>query len=168
MTLFLASLAGKAQQYQEIDLYKTVLINATDTTGIVLGSSTADCIKALGRPDNISDYYSEIDEDTMQLFTYGKSSLYFLKDKLDSFNIRDKSVRMGHINGPMYKIGDRRGDNKALGQFPITHHQSGVSKNIRYTSASVMQLQINGKGMDTLVEFLFDASDRLLSFSITN
>jgi hypothetical protein len=174
LIFFLVHIGLKAQTQSGIDIRKIALISPADTSkGVLPGDSSAQCIAVLGEPDNISDYYSEIDEDTMKLYKYGKSEIFFLKDKLVSWFVSDKKIYVGQVNGKIFKIGDKlaparqRGARQKFMDFPITHYKN-VSRNIYFQSASVMELMDNNVYTDSRIELLFNASNTLFSISISD
>ncbi|WP_031529938.1 hypothetical protein [Dyadobacter crusticola] len=87
LLLLLISTTVLAQERAQIDVRSVTLHSpARQSAGVLLGASMSDCTEAVGPPNRISDYYSEIEEDTMKVFHYGENQLYFLHDKLESWS----------------------------------------------------------------------------------
>lgn len=167
--LFLLGALGLKAQTSEINIDQISLIKPNFTSrGVPIGARSAECVKILGKPDSISDYYSEIDEDTMKLYRYGKSELYFLQDKLDEWDILDGSIWVGQVNGRVFKIGDKltsaNGGPSNFRGLPITH-SNGKSRNMYFQSANVSAIKRGESYLDCFFELLFDAKGIL--FSIT-
>jgi hypothetical protein len=96
LILFILNASGLQAQKTKVDIRQIILISpAIKSEGLLLGGSFAQSIKTLGKPDSISDYYSEIDEDTLKLYQYGKCKLYFLKGELDTWHLLDNKIRVG-------------------------------------------------------------------------
>ncbi|WP_141110341.1 hypothetical protein [Dyadobacter psychrophilus] len=149
-----------------------------DSIGVVAGDSAAQLIAILGEPDQISDYYSEIDEDTLKLYKYGKNNIFFLHDKLVNWDLSDSGIWVGAVHGQTFKVGDKlvsqnqnfrqkpgtRPTAQFLG-FPVTH-KTGISRNLHFDSACVLQLTKGAIQLDSRVELLFDRTNKLFSIAL--
>jgi len=172
LILFILSASGLQAQKSEIDIRQIALISPTiKSEGLLIGGSFAECIKALGKPDSISNYYSEIDEDTLKLYQYGKCKLYFLKGELDTWHLLDNKIRVGQVNGRMFKVGDKLKPNtgKPLNfqGLAITHYD-GESQNMQFKSASINWIKNGKTPLDCFFELLFDSKGNLFSISKLN
>ena len=170
--LTLIFIDSKAQS-SEIDIHQIALINPSNkSVGVLPKTRSMECVKIFGKPDNISDYYSEIDEDTMKLYSYGKNKLYFLKDKLVDWYLLDSSIQVGQVGGRIFKVGDKlspiKGKPLNFQGFIITHYD-GESQNMHYKFASVNEIKDGKIYMDSsFFELLFDSKGTLFSISKPN
>ncbi|GGB97307.1 hypothetical protein GCM10011325_25800 [Dyadobacter sediminis] len=165
-------MAGLQAQNPVIDVRQIALISPViKSEGLLLGGSFAECITTLGKPDSISDVYSEMDEDTLKLYSYGKCKLYFLKGKLDAWHLLDDKIAVGQANGRMFKVGDQlkptTGKPMDFQGFAITHYD-GESQNMRFKSASLNWIKSGETQLDCILELLFDSEGNLFSISKLN
>lgn len=143
-----------------------------------LGESPAQCMRALGQPDGISDYYSEIDEDTINLFRYDRNTVAFLDNKLVGWDLLDHQISVEHANGQIFKVGDKaalqprsadmpdsgRSDYRFLG-FACTH-KAGISQNMYYDAAIIIGLKKGSTQLDSRLQLLFNSDHTLFCISL--
>ncbi|TLU96983.1 hypothetical protein FEN17_27060 [Dyadobacter luticola] len=151
----------------EINIKQILLIKPNSSSeGVLIGASSDECVRLLGKPDEISDYYSETDDDMMKLYQYGESKLYFLKGKLSVWDVLDSRIWVGQVNGRIFKIGDklisgsvRPSDFRGL---PITHY-GGKSRNMGFAFASINEVKNDRTYLDSYFELLFNSKGVLFS-----
>jgi hypothetical protein len=169
LLLFLLCAFSLKAQTPVIDVEQISLIKPNSKSGgVLVGASSEECVRVLGKPDEISDYYSEIDDDTMKLYRYGKSELYFLKERLSTWHVLDGNIWVGQVNGRMFKLGDKlavgKGEPADFRGLAITHH-NGESGNMHFASASVSEIKDGESSLDSFFELLFDSKGGLFSIS---
>ncbi|MCF2490738.1 hypothetical protein [Dyadobacter sp. CY347] len=168
MLVTLVSAYSKAQ-IPEVDVQQIALISPNnEAEGVLSGASFAACVKVFGKPDSISNHYSEIDADTLKLYRYGKNELYFLKGKLDNWHLLDSKISVGQVGGQTFKVGDKlvpvSGKPLNFKGFQITHHD-GVSQNLRYKSASINEVKNGTVYEDSFLTLFFNSKGTLFSIS---
>ena len=84
---------------------KEIDVSKIEINGLKLGCSEEEFIKINGLPETISIEVDEILNLEMRVFKYSKSNFYFVKNKLESFNILNDSFRIKVIKD-VIKIGD--------------------------------------------------------------
>jgi hypothetical protein len=167
LLLFILSAFSLKAQIAEVNITQIALINPKNkSAGMLLNDSSEKCMRILGKPDEILDYYSEIDDDTMKLYRYGKSKLYFLKGKLSSWDVLDNRIWVGQVNGQIFKIGDkltfgsaRPSDFRGL----TINHYAGESRNMSFAFASINEVKDENSYLDSNFELLFDSKGTLFS-----
>ncbi len=147
-------------------------------------SATA-CIAVLGQPSGIEERYSEVDNTTMKVYHYSSNNLYFIRNKLVGYQIRDTSISVGRVKGNSFKISDkiantldgavmdptrRTLDNtsfsKSFYNFPVSE-TPGESRNIMYNKSSLIFLNDGNVPCDCFVELLFDSNGELFDITLT-
>jgi hypothetical protein len=167
LLLFILNAFSLKAQIAEVNIAQIALINPNNKSAeLLLDDNSEKCVRILGKPDEISDYYSEMDDDTMKLYRYGKSKLYFLKGKLSIWDVRDGRIWVGQVNGQIFKIGDTLTFGSArptdfLG-LTITHY-AGESRNMNFAFASINEVKNGPFYLDSYFELLFDSKGTLFS-----
>lgn len=163
--LFTLSAFSLKAQIAEVNVTQIALINPNNkSVGLLLNDGSDKCIRILGQPDEISNVYSEIDDDTMKLYRYGKSELYFLKGKLSTWDVLDSRIWVGEVNGQIFKIGDRltSGSARPSNFRGLTiNHYAGESRNVRFAFASINEIKKGNHYLDSYYELLFDSQGTL-------
>jgi len=167
LTVFFLSQPGYAQVF---DLNNVVLFKTgTPQKGLKWGQSTiSECERVLGKPTSIEGYYSTIDEDTLQLYKYGKNELYFDKGILRIFDLVDASMSIGDSKGNTFKIGDKlkvKNGVKTFVGFRI-NDRPGNSRNLDYQGFIFLGLKRKGILMDLGIELLFDSENTLFNIAL--
>ena len=169
LLLFMLSAFSLKAQIAEVNIDQIALIHPNNKSiGLPLNDSCEKCTRIFGKPDEILDYYSEIDEDTMKLYRYGKSNLYFLKGKLNSWNVQDNRIWVGQVDGRIFKIGDKLtlGSARPTNFRGLTiNHYTGVSRNMQFAFASISEIKDGNSYLDSFFELLFDSKGILFSIS---
>ncbi len=155
---------------QSFDFNNVVLIKTgMSSRGLKWGEGTVrHCEKIFGKPSSVESFYSEIDEDTLQLLKYGKNKLYFDKDILRSFDLVDSFMSVGDSKGNIFKIGDEmktKNGIKTFFDFKL-NETPGNSWNLDYETSATANLKRNGLVMDSGIGLLFDNSDTLFYIGI--
>ncbi|KAA6438815.1 hypothetical protein FEM33_15455 [Dyadobacter flavalbus] len=167
LLLFLFGALNLKAQSLVIDIHQISLINPDSKfAGVLIGTSSEECVRVLGKPDEISDYYSEIDDDTMKLYRYGKSKLFFLKDKLSIWDVLDDRIWVGQVNGTIFKIGDKLAFGSARpSEFRglAINHYASESRNMSFAFASTNEVKDGNSYLDSYFELLFDSNGLLFS-----
>jgi len=175
LILFSVTLASAGFGQTELDIRQLVLIKSNQrSAGVHLGESAAKCMRALGQPEGISDYYSEIDDDTLDVFHYGKNTLTFQHNRLVNWNLRDDKIRVKYANEPMFKIGDplasQTSSSGAQTNYKFLHfdvtRKAGISQNMHFESALIIWLKDGPVSLDNHMELLFDSENKLFAISI--
>ncbi|MCF0052579.1 hypothetical protein LXM25_21085 [Dyadobacter sp. LJ53] len=175
LTLFTCT----AQCQTVVDITQIALMKpGNNATGVFTGDSSARCVAVLGEPDQVTDHYSEIDEDTLKLYKYGKNNIFFRQDRMVNWNLSDNSISVGAVNGQVFKVGDKlasqnlkpyqRPGTRTTAQFLnfLITHRTGISRNLHYDSASVLQLKTGSIHLDSRIELLFDRTNKLFSIAM--
>jgi hypothetical protein len=167
MLLFTLSAFSLKAQIAEVNVVQIALINPNNkSVGLLLNDDSHKCIQILGQPDKISNVYSEIDDDTMKLYKYGKSELCFLKGKLSSWDVLDRRIWVGEVNGQIFKIGDRLTSGSARpSKFRglNINRYAGESRNTSFAFASINEIKNGNYYLDSYFELLFDSQGTLFS-----
>ena len=155
---------------QVFDLNDVVLFKTgTSSKGLKWGQSTStECEKLFGEPTSIEGFYSEIDEDTLQLYKYGKNELYFDKGVLRIFELVDASMSIRDSKGNTFKIGDKlkiKNGMKTFAGFRI-NDTPGNSRNQNHQGFIFLNLKRNGILMDLGIELLFDSENTLFNIAL--
>ena len=77
---------------------------------------------ALGKPDFISNNFSEGDEKTTVVLHYKNDKLYIKENVLDTYEIVDSRIAVGKKCGPTFKVGDHV--SAANAYIPIKYMQN--------------------------------------------
>ena len=167
LLLFMLSAFSLKAQIAEVNIDQIVLINPNNKSiGLLLNDSCEKCTRIFGKPDEILDYYSEIDDDTMKLYRYGKNNLYFIKGKLNTWDMLDNGIWVGQVNGHIFKIGDKLTSGSARPadfRGMIINHYTGDSRNLNFAFASINEIKDNNSYLDSSFELLFDSKGILFS-----
>lgn len=143
---------------------KVGLMNPAKPSGsLCLGESTRKCRLVLGRPQRISKLFFEMDDDTATVYHYGKNRLYFLKNKLESYQIRDPSILVGEPQGLTFRINDviqPKSPHRFQG-FPIRYEKSN-SYNVNHSAHVHLALKKGTIRMDTFFNALFNEKGKLI------
>lgn len=139
------------------DITKDIYLKRSRDTRskIFLGQSIKEAIPALGKPDKIEDYYFEADEKTGKLYHYGQSHVFFMDDKLDSFNIPDSSLIVGLHNGPEFHVGD---DFRAA---KFKNYKARYSPGMSFNTYATWMIGLNIASSDDTLFLLFDKNEKL-------
>jgi hypothetical protein len=173
------------------DITEVALMKSSNNTiGLLLGESTNKAIQIFGQPTSISDFYSEMAEETLKVYNYGQDKLYFSNGKLQSYELRQKSdISVGKINGISFKIGDKitvtetidpnfNGDRRhaiddteitySFHDYPLLINEWKKFDNISYRSISTSYLKTNGIVTDCIIQLLFDSNNILVAIDIAD
>jgi len=167
LNLFFLNQPGFAQVFDlnNIVLFKT----GTPSKGLKWGQSTStECVKLFGKPTSIEAFYSEIEEDTLQLYKYGKNELYFDKGVLRIFDLVDASMSIGDSKGNSFKIGDKlkiKNGVKTFAGFRI-NDTPGNSRNRNHRGFLFLHVKRKGILMDLGIELLFDSENTLFNIAL--
>ncbi|WP_128547541.1 hypothetical protein [Larkinella soli] len=126
-----------------VDISKVALIKpAKPSIGLVWGESPTKCIQVFGRPSRIGHCFSEIDDDTIQVYNYGSNQIAFLDEELVSFEIVSPGISVGTVNGPTFKIGEpiRFAKVDKFFGFPM-FQSSGQSRGKSFKAISIFYLK---------------------------
>ena len=167
LIIFLLNQVGYAQVF---DLNNVVLFKTgTSSKGLIWGQSTSiECEELFGKPTSKESFYSEMDEDTLQLYKYGKNELYFDKGVLRIFDLVDALMSIGDSKGNTFKIGDMlkiKNGVKTFAGFRI-NDKHGNSRNLNYQGSIFLNLKRKNIVMDSGIEFLFDTKNTLFSIAL--
>lgn len=175
LTLLSFTLASAGFGQTKLDIRQLVLVKPDKKSfGLHLGESPAQCMRALGQPEGISDYYSEIDNDTLDVFHYGKNTITFQQNRLVSWKLRDDKIGIKYANGPLFKTGDllasKSGSSGEQTNYKFLNldviRKAGMSQNMHFESALVIWLKDGPIQLDSHMELLFDSKNKLFSISI--
>ena len=155
---------------QVFDLNNVVLFKTgTVSRGLKWGQSTStECEKLFGKPTSIEGFYSEIDEDTLRLYKYGKNELYFDKGVLRIFELVDASMSIGDSKGNSFKIGDKlkiKNGVKTFAGFRIID-TPGNSRNRNHRGFIFLNVKRKGILMDVGIALLFDSKNTLFNITL--
>ncbi|MCF2442820.1 hypothetical protein L0657_02545 [Dyadobacter sp. CY345] len=167
LILMFLSLPAHAQSF---DFNNVVLIKTgISSRGLKWGDGTVrDCQKIFGKPSSVENFYSEIDEDTLQLLNYGKNKLYFDKGIFRTFDLVDAFMSVGDSKGNIFKIGDKmktKNGVKTFFDFKL-NETPGNSWNLDFETSANAYLKRNGLVMDSGIGLLFDKNDTLFYIGI--
>lgn len=167
LLLFLLGALSLKAQTLVIDIRQISLIKPNSKfAGVLIGASSEECARVLGKPDAISDYYSEIDDDTMKIYRYGKSKLFFLKDKLTTWDVLDNSIWVGQVNRQIFKVGDKltsTSERPVKFQGLLINRYASESRNESFAFASISEVKDGNSYLDSYFELLFDSKGVLFS-----
>lgn len=167
LVLFIATtMAAMAQQTVAID--EIAVISPKNTkNAVLLGETSHKFISVFGKPNSISDFYAEIDEETLKVYHYGTNKFYFSKDSLSSFEINTSDFLVGQPNKQYFTIGEKIKslENKLqFHQFKI-EKSNGKSRNLAYSYIAYAQIKAGETPTDTGIELLFDDNEKLFNIA---
>ena len=172
-----------AHAQQGFDMKPLGLISSPQKGGLSLriGQSRATAIKCLGTPTKQGKVFFEIDDDTAVVLYYHANRLYFLKDRLEGFELNDntlvfgKSYEQAFRVGAILKITAKQGapGNAGLGarylvgSTPLVglhvNTKSGRSRNLNYGTCASNYTRWGKQGYDAWFEMLFDANNKIIN-----
>jgi hypothetical protein len=171
------------------DITEVILMKTSNKTiGLALGESTDKAIQVFGQPTSISDFYSEMTDETLKVYNYDQNKLYFSNGKLQSYELRQESdISVGEINGVAFRIGDaitvttkkvpvgpifekrwRTETTYSFHSYPLSTNINGKFNNISYKTISNNYLKNKDKGIDNYIQLLFDSSNILVAIDIVD
>lgn len=179
-------LATRVQAQQQVDI-KSYALMSTQSKSIgrlCMGQSRADAIKVLGAPSKIERAYFEIDSDTAVVFHYRRNALYFVKDKLASFELGDNSLAYGQSLEQAFRVGAKLTPpappvapdapvppsgyllNKALLKGFDIDSEPGESADYKYHTMVSSHIKFGNENSNGVFELLFDENNKLFHISL--
>ena len=181
--------ATDAFAQKKFDVQSLGLINAQLKSGakLYVGQSPKSAIKALGRPTMRGKMYFQAEEDTAVVYYYQANKLYFLKDGLVGFELRDNTLVYGKSLEQAFRIGGILTtetkpvaitattaapvaprylvDNNLLKDLK-PDAKPGKARNINYQVIARNNIRHGDEKYDGWFEILFDGNNRVISIAL--
>ncbi|MFD1470808.1 hypothetical protein ACFQ48_21475 [Hymenobacter caeli] len=178
-----ADLCNAAHAQQTIDIKQIGLRNGRvgATTALYLGQNSEAAIRVLGNPTKTGKEFIETQEGNADVFYYKSNRLYFVKDTLVGFDLRDESLVIGETIitsfGVNYKIANTPRQIAKDTQRKSPHFinssrilvgfvwgkNPGETRNQRYSSKFFGFLFNGPKDINSWLEILFDDSGEVIN-----
>lgn len=148
-----------------------------------IGQSQAAAIEVLGKPTRRSKMYFEMDEDTAVVFHYRTNILYFLKDKLEGFELNDNTLAFGKSYEQAFRVGAKLttytkfrapgaaehisyavGGTNSLRDLAVDT-KPGKSRNISYQAVAYNSTRYGNVEYDGWFEILFGADHGIINIA---
>ena len=146
-----------------------------------IGQSRAVAIKRLGTPTKQGKVFFEIDDDTAVVLYYHANRLYFLKDRLEGFELNDNTLVFGKSYEQAFRVGAvlkatakqgalgnaGLGSRYLVGSTPLAglhvNTKPGRSRNLNYKTSASNYTRWGKQGYDAWFEMLFDANNKIIN-----
>lgn len=168
---------------QNIDINNIALLKpGVKTQGLFIGDDISKATTVLGAPASISDKFFEMADANAKVYSYGANKLYFINNKLYSYNLADNTIEVGTVNGTTFKLGDKiltktitrtvpRGQHGSVTETITTRtflnftliSQGGTINGLKYQTQTHSQILRNNVYTDTVFGLLFNSNDELVS-----
>ena len=167
-----------------VDISSVGLISNSNKK-ILLGENISKAIDAFGQPGAVNDYEFEIEGKRGKEYTFLGNKLYFIEDKLFSYEITNNSISIGFVNNKRFKTGDKietipppthNGSPTIPGlametylflSLPVTK-KSGTAKGFDYSYYAIYYLKNGNNNLDSRLELYFNSSKTLINAGIEN
>jgi len=172
--------ASAAQAQQHFDVTPCALMSAQGKAGgrLLLGQSRAQAMAALGAPTKQAKVYFEIDADTAVVFYYRSNMLYFVKDKLTSFELSDNTLAFGKAPEQAFRVGavltapagQAAASAYLLNNAPLENlkvdAEPGESADYQYNVLASSPIKYGANNADGIFEMFFDKKNKLFHISL--
>lgn len=172
-----------AHAQQGFDMEPLGLISSPQKGRIPLriGQSRAVAIKRLGTPTKQGKVFFEMDDDTAVVLYYHANRLYFLKDRLEGFELNDNTLAFGRSYEQAFRVGAvlkapakqgapgnaGLGVRYLVGSTPLVglhvNTKPGRSRNLNYKTSASNYTRWGKQEYDAWFEMLFDANNKIIN-----
>lgn len=135
---------------------------------LYLGNSKKAALAVLGNPSQQGTYYSEMQDITLDVWTYGNSKLYFNADGLTAYDIIDPTIAVGNNYANSYRVGGSLGGATTSFHGLTVETSSGTSRNLPYSAIALAGLKSGDTILNNGTEVLFNASGTIFNICLNN
>ena len=182
LLLVLLQWAPSAHAQRPFDLRSIGLVEGQrmgrGTVGV--GQSPAAAIKALGWHTTREKLLDEATEDSVEVLHYRTNALYFVKDKLEGFELNDNTLALARADGQVFGVSSKltlvlkksgapaapAGTTYLLDNRPLTDltisAEPGTSDNVNYQLRASNDTRFGDTNLDGWFEILFDKNNRVI------
>ncbi|RZJ87303.1 MAG: hypothetical protein EOO60_12345, partial [Hymenobacter sp.] len=156
---------GICQAQDVVDYVQVGLMKADyDHRAVLyLGNSKKAAAAVLGTPSSQGTYYSEMDDVTLDVWTYGNSKLYFDSHGLSAYDIVDPTIAVGSGYATSFRVGSSLGGSPSSFYGLAVNTTPGTSRNLPYDAIALAGLKSGDTFLSNGVEVLFNASGTIFN-----